>query len=206
MKKHFVAPGLITALLVLSPSAAFSLGGGTDSSSNTNTTPACKTGFVFSKARKKCVRSAAQRSKKCKKNYIYSRSKKRCIRKWSQIIPDVELKEQGWALAYAGEFKSAIDVFSHIAAKNDPEALNGLGYSHRKLGMVRRGIGFYQKALKINPDYILAREYLGEGYVAAGRINLAKRQLSEIKKRCGTTCREYTILASVIKSESTRRW
>ena len=42
---------------------------------------------------------------------------------------------------------------------------------------------------------MLAREYLGEGYVAAGRIDLAKQQLAEIGARCGTACESYLELA-----------
>ena len=47
---------------------------------------------------------------------------------------------------------------------------------------------------------MLAREYLGEGYVAAGRVDLAKLQLTEIANRCGTTCEEYQELAEHIET------
>jgi tetratricopeptide (TPR) repeat protein len=52
--------------------------------------------------------------------------------------------------------------------------LNGLGYSHRKLGLLDEAIGYYRRALALDPSYVLAREYLGEGYVAAGKIALAR--------------------------------
>ncbi len=47
---------------------------------------------------------------------------------------------------------------------------------------------------------MLAREYLGEGYVKAGRIDLARLELAAIKKLCGTACEEYIDLAAVIES------
>ncbi len=64
----------------------------------------------------------------------------------------------------------------------------------------------YEKALAIDPDYVLAREYLGEGYVAAGRLDLARAQLGEIERRCGTDCRHYRKLAAVISGAKTELW
>ena len=176
--KTLLASVIVTTSLLMLPSQGFGLGSDTPTK-----TPTCKKGFV------------------------YSKEKKKCVKKTSETIPDTDLKQQGWKLAYAGDFDAAIGVFSLVANKNDPEALNGLGYSHRKLGKLSDGIAYYTKALKINPDYILAREYLGEGFVAAGRIDLANKQLSEIEKRCGTSCKEYTKLAKVITTgDSTSSW
>jgi tetratricopeptide (TPR) repeat protein len=76
--------------------------------------------------------------------------------------------------------------------------LNGLGYSHRKLGLLDEAIGYYRRALALDPSYVLAREYLGEGYVAAGKIALAKEQLQEIASRCGLMCESYVDLAAAI--------
>jgi tetratricopeptide (TPR) repeat protein len=134
----------------------------------------------------------------CKKGYVYSSSKKKCVKQTSEVVPDKSLKAQGWALARAGQYEQAIEVFRMVADKSDPEALNGLGFAHRKLGKVDEGITFYHQALKTDPDYVLAREYLGEGYVKLGRLELAREQLDEIGKRCGTTCEEYMMLARAI--------
>jgi tetratricopeptide (TPR) repeat protein len=134
----------------------------------------------------------------CKKGYVYSSSKKKCVKQTSEIVPDRSLKAQGWALARAGQYEAAIELFRLVADKSDPEALNGLGFSHRKLGKVEQGIGYYARALEINPDYVLAREYLGEGYVKMGRMDLAREQLAEIGNRCGTACEEYLLLAQAI--------
>lgn len=134
----------------------------------------------------------------CKNGKVYSTTKKKCVPKTSEVIPDNSLKAQGWALARAGRYEDAIGLFQLVADKRDPEVLNGLGYSHRKLGKVEQGIAFYTAALDANPDYILAREYLGEGYVKLGQIDKAREQLSEIGTRCGTACEEYLLLASAI--------
>ena len=134
----------------------------------------------------------------CKKGEVYSSSKKKCVKQTSEVVPDRSLKAQGWALARAGHYETAIELFQLVADKCDPEALNGLGYSHRKLGKVEQGISFYATALETNPDYILAREYLGEGYVKLGHLDMAREQLAEIGNRCGTACEEYMLLAQAI--------
>ncbi len=137
-------------------------------------------------------------TKTCKKGQVYSDTMKKCVKQTSEVVPDKSLKAQGWALARAGQYENAVDLFRLVADKRDPEALNGLGYTHRKMGMVEQGIAFYHKALDTNPDYILAREYLGEGYVKLGKMDLAREQLTEIGTRCGTACEEYLLLSQAI--------
>jgi hypothetical protein len=52
----------------------------------------------------------------------------------------------------------------------------------------------------LDPDYTLVREYLGEAYVIQGKLDLAKQELAEIEKRCGTTCEPYEDLAEAISA------
>ena len=113
-------------------------------------------------------------------------------------LSDDELYRQGVQLAKSGHYDWALDLLALIKDKNKPEVLNYMGYSHRKAGRLEKGISYYAKALAINPDFVLAREYLGEGYVAAGRIDLAMVQLNEIKTRCGVSCEQYIDLKQAI--------
>jgi len=136
----------------------------------------------------------------CKSGEVWSSSQNKCVKSSSDIVPDSELYDQGRHLALAGEFARAIEVLSAIRNKDNPGVLNYLGYAHRKSGMIDEGIAYYHQALAIDPDYVLAREYLGEGYVAAGKVDLARQQLQEIGTRCGTNCEEYVELAEVIAS------
>jgi tetratricopeptide (TPR) repeat protein len=136
----------------------------------------------------------------CKAGEVWSSSQKKCVKSSSGLVPDVELYDQGRQLALAGEFDRAIEVLNTIRERNNPGVLNYLGYAHRKAGMIDEGIAYYHQALAIDPDYVLAREYLGEGYVAAGNVKLARLQLQEIGTRCGTNCEEYIELAEVIAS------
>jgi tetratricopeptide (TPR) repeat protein len=138
--------------------------------------------------------------KKCKKGEIPKKVGNiwKCVKVESGILPDEDLYQQGRALAKAGEYEWALQVLAAIENQNDPRVLNYTGYSNRKAGRLEIGITYYRKALAIDPNFVLAREYLGEGYVAAGRIDLAKLELNEIKTRAGTGSEEYQDLAKAI--------
>ena len=137
---------------------------------------------------------------KCKKGEVWSKAKKKCVKAESGVLPDEDLYQQGRALAKAGQYDWALEVLAAIQNQDDPRVLNYTGYSHRKAGRLDIGITYYSKALALNPNFNLAREYLGEGYVAAGMIDLAKEQLAQIEQRCGVTCEEYKDLSKAISS------
>lgn len=136
----------------------------------------------------------------CKKGEVVKKvgNIKKCVKVESGILPDEDLYQQGRALAKAGHYEWALQVLAAIQNQNDPRVLNYTGYSNRKAGRLEIGITYYRKALAIDPNFVLAREYLGEGYVAAGRIDLAKLELNEIKTRAGAASEEYQDLSKAI--------
>ena len=139
-------------------------------------------------------------AQQCKKGEVWSASKKKCVKAESGILTDEDLYQQGRALAKEAHYDWAIEVLSAIQDQEDPRVLNYLGYANRKAGRLDIGITYYQKALAIDPNFNLAREYLGEGYLAAGRVDLAMAQLEAIGKSCGTSCEEYQDLQAAIKA------
>jgi tetratricopeptide (TPR) repeat protein len=149
---------------------------------------------------------ASQEVKKCKDGEVLKKVKrlgfwfKKCVPIEQGFLSDDELYEQGRQLAKAGEYQKALTVLAAIKNQNDPHVLNYTGYSHRKSGRLEIGITYYRKALAIDPNFVLAREYLGEGYVSAGRIDLAQIELNEIKARAGANSEEYKDLAKVIET------
>ena len=162
----------LAAALTLSPlaaSTAFSAGSGGSSGSSS---PTCSNGKVWNKKQKKCMPP--------------------------QAVDDDSLYEAGRDLAMQGRYGEAIEVLSLAADKTDPRILNYLGYSHRKAGRITVGLGYYQEALRIDPDYTLVREYMGEAYLQLGDVDAAKSQLTEIEKRKGKGSREYVLLANEI--------
>jgi len=136
----------------------------------------------------------------CKKGKVWDKSKKKCvIVKKSSQLDDENIYLAGRDLALLERFDEAIAVLSYASNKNDPRILNFLGYAHRKAGRVDVGLGYYREALRIDPDYTLVREYMGEAFLQKNDVESALGQLAEIEKRCGTRCREYTLLASMIQ-------
>jgi tetratricopeptide (TPR) repeat protein len=123
----------------------------------------------------------------------------KCMKPKVGMLTDDELYDQARVLAkFDNEYDWALELFDLVQNKQDPKVLNYMGYSNRKAGRLETGIAFYQKALAIDPNFVLAREYLGEGYVVAGRIDLAMVQLDEIKARAGVGSEEYKDLFEAI--------
>ena len=165
-------PALVIGATVSFSAPAFSAGGG---SSNTIKVPSCKKGSIWNKKKKKCVK----------------------IKK-SSSLDDDNLFESARDLAYHGRYDEAIDVLKLAKNQNAPRILNYLGYSTRKLGDIEKGLTYYTAALKVDPNYTLVREYMGEAFLQLGQVDKAKEQLTEIEKRCGVGCREYSLLKAEI--------
>lgn len=150
------------------------------------------------------VKPMSPKAMKCKKGEViksvtkYGTAVKSCVKSTAGILSDDELYDQGRMLAKEGEYDWALTVLAQIENQNQPRVLNYTGYSHRKAGRFELGFSYYQKALAIDPNFVLAREYLGEGYVAIGKIDQAKLQLNEIAQRRGTSCEEYIDLNKAI--------
>lgn len=134
----------------------------------------------------------------CANGKVWDPVKKMCVEKKSGVLPDKALSQYAYALAKEGRYAEALDTLDLLQDPNTPEALNYRGYATRKLGRVEEGIGYYLKAVALDADYTLVREYLGEAYISLGRTDLARDQLNEIEKRCGTTCMPYEELAKAL--------
>ena len=102
------------------------------------------------------------------------------------------------SLIEAGEFKTALSFLWLIEKRENPKVLNYIGFTTRKLGNVDDGIKYYHRAIALDPNYVRAREYLGEGYLQKGELGAARVQLAEIEQRCGRDCVEYQALATAI--------
>ena len=136
----------------------------------------------------------------CKRGQVYDQTKKLCVQAQSGVVDDESLASTAYALAKSGRFEEALAMLDLMQDSNTAEALNYRGYATRKLGRVEEGIGYYRQSVALDPDYTLVREYLGEAYVSQGKLDLAKAELAEIEKRCGTTCEPYEDLAEAIEA------
>ena len=77
----------------------------------------------------------------------------------------------------------------------DPDTLNLLGFSHRKIEDYENAEIYYSMGLEINPTHIGINEYMGELFVVTNRIDKAKERL-DVLKNCN--CKEYSELKQVI--------
>ena len=87
-------------------------------------------------------------------------------------------------------------IKSNNKKPNQPDTLNYLGFTTRKLGDFENGEKYYLLGLEINPKHVGINEYLGELYVVTNRIDLAKERLN-VLKNCN--CEEYEELKEIIE-------
>ncbi len=77
----------------------------------------------------------------------------------------------------------------------DPDTLNLLGFSHRKIGDYDNAEIYYSMGLEIDPMHVGINEYMGELFVATNRMGEAKKRLA-VLENCN--CKEYNELKQVI--------
>ena len=94
-------------------------------------------------------------------------------------------------------------IASNAEIPNKADTLNYLGFTTRKLGDFETGEKYYLEGLAIEPNHIGINEYLGELYVATGRIDLAKERLN-ILRNCN--CEEFEELKEIIEGKKKSKY
>ena len=100
---------------------------------------------------------------------------------------------------YAQAFKKLEKAYS--SDKKNPDILNYMGYTSRKIGDFEQAEKFYLTGLSIKPDHNGINEYLGELYVQTNRIDKANERL-DVLKNCN--CKEYKELELIIKTRGVK--
>ena len=85
--------------------------------------------------------------------------------------------------------------------KKNPDILNYMGYTTRKVGNFDQAEKFYLEGLKIKPNHNGINEYLGELYVQTNQIDKANERLT-VLKNCN--CDEYSELELIIKNKGVK--
>lgn len=118
----------------------------------------------------------------------------RCTAPAAAAMSDEKLFYAGYWMARLGRYHEAI---AHLAQVRNPDAraLTYLGFATRKSGDVAGGMRHYARALALDPNFVVARAYLGEAHLERGAVADARRELGEIARRCGATCAAYDELA-----------
>lgn len=142
-------------------------------------------------------------TKKCKQGRVWDAQTKKCLKVQSSNFTDDALYEAAREFAYAGQYDHALTALDAAQNQNDPRILNYRGFTNRKLGNHDAAMGYYQAALRIDPDYILARSYMGQGLLAYGDEAGARAQLAEIRERGGRGSWSYVSLAMALRGAPT---
>ena len=100
---------------------------------------------------------------------------------------------------YSQAFKKLEKAYK--SDKKNPDVLNYMGFTSRKIGDFRNAEIYYLLGLEIDPKHKGINEYLGELYVNTNRIDKAKERL-KILEDCN--CEEYEELSKAIKSGSSK--
>ena len=124
-----------------------------------------------------------------------------CQKLHSGLLPDRDLYARSRALALAGYYQHALPLLEAVQRTDDPMVYTMRGYAERKLGRFDTAVKLYDTALAIDPNNPNTHEYLGEGYVTTGRLDLARVELVKVERGCGGTgCEQYEDLARAIET------
>jgi tetratricopeptide (TPR) repeat protein len=158
----------------------------------TGNTKSCPKGERYSERKRYCVKTS------CGTGQVWSGGVEACLDGNSASLTDKDLYLAAGDLVLEARYADALPLLFRIKDQNNPQVLNLIGYSTRKLGDIDKGIDYYHQALAIDPNYTKARQYLGEAYLLKDDVGKAKEQLMEIAQRCGGPCDDYQLLVKAI--------
>jgi tetratricopeptide (TPR) repeat protein len=90
----------------------------------------------------------------------------------------VSLYDQGVEASKTDDFQKALPLFEKALKEdpNNPDVLNMLAHTQRKLGMIDDALANYKRAIEVRSNFPEAREYLAEAYIDA-----ALREIDTLK-------------------------
>ena len=124
-------------------------------------------------------------TKECTNGMVWDANSKACVAPKESRLDSDTLYGAVREFAYAGKISAAQAALRAMPDQTDDRVLTYWGFTERKLGNLDAANVFYTKALTQNPDNILARSYMGQGYVESGQTDLARAELTEIRTRGG---------------------
>ena len=142
-------------------------------------------------------------TKTCKGKRVWDDAKGRCVRPKQSSLNQDGLYDAVRELAYAGRNEDAQAVLSAMADQGHTRVLTYWGFTHRKLGNRALSQAFYDQAIAQDPSNLLARSYMGQGFVEEGQIGLALAEWKEIRARGGVGTWPETSLRQALETGAT---
>lgn len=121
----------------------------------------------------------------CKSGEVYDKKTNKCVAAREGALDTQGFYENVRELAYAGRYDDAQHILS-LMPQDDDRTLTYLGFTSRKMGKTDTAMSYYAQALKANPANILARSYMGQGFVEQGEMKQAMAQLRAIRSHGGS--------------------
>lgn len=140
-------------------------------------------------------------TQKCTDGQVFDTNTNTCVTAQESHLDDDTLYDAAREMAYAGQYDNALKVLAAADNQNDPRILNYKGFANRKAGRLEESMMYYNAALMINPDYILARSYMGQALAGMGDLDGAKVQLTEIASRGGRETWAYASLKMTLQGQ-----
>lgn len=82
---------------------------------------------------------------------------------------------------------------------DSPDVYSLLGLCHRKMKRYEESEGYYQTALRLDPQHKGAHEYIGELYLTLKNLPKAEEHLQVLDEICRFGCAEYNDLLHAIE-------
>jgi len=139
----------------------------------------------------------------CTDGQVWDADENACVTIQDSRLDQDSLLNAARELAYADRAEDAIALLELSTMPEDTMVLTYLGFSHRKAGRIDTGMAYYDAALVADPDNILARSYMGMGYVQMAQLDMAEAQLAEIRARGGAGTWPEEALQNAIEAGDT---
>jgi len=143
---------------------------------------------------------------RCPEGQIHDRKAGKCVPVKSGALSDDDRYQAVRELAYLERYASATLVLDAMSNQGDDRVLTYRGFLMRKLGRMDQANQFYMAAIDKNPNNLLVRSYMGQGFVESGDLAGARRQHAEILARGGQGTWAEVSLRDALASGRTYRY
>jgi len=143
---------------------------------------------------------------RCPEGQIHDRKAGKCVPVKSSSLSDEDRYQAVRELAYLERYLAAALVLDAMSDQRDDRVLTYRGFLKRKAGQMDQAIQYYQAAIDKNPNNLLVRSYMGQGFVESGDLAQARRQHDEVLARGGQGTWAEVSLRDALASGRTYRY